>query len=89
MPESKQQTLTLYLLSATMPVTERTPSYDEMVHVYAHDEEHARQRAAFWIERHQHALRLEVQASPNGFRLHTRMLPGHITVNVKEDTHEQ
>jgi hypothetical protein len=89
MSESKQETWTLYLLSATMPVTERTPSYDEMVHVYARNEEHAHQRAAFWIERHQHALRLEILASPNGFRLHTRTLPGHITVNVKEDKHEQ
>lgn len=56
--------------------------YGEMTHVYARDEEHARERARTWIEAHPRLTDYTFKAFPNGFQIVRRRLPG--TIRVQE-----
>ena len=56
--------------------------YGEMTHVYARDEQHARERARTWIAAHPHLTECTFRAFPNGFKFVRRELPG--TIEIEE-----
>jgi len=86
---SHEEEWTLYMLTATMPAVSRSLVYTACTHVYARDEVHAQLRAAAWIALHRGCSHLEITACPAGFTLHTRSLPGKITVQVREGCNGQ
>lgn len=65
--------LTLWIIKAS------NRKWVEITHVYASDEQHARERARNWIEAHPHLPEVEFKACPNGFQFARRWLPGKIT----------
>lgn len=51
----------------------------ELTHVYAFNEQHARERACTWIEAHPHLPEVEFKAFPGGFCMgRRRWLEGEI-----------
>lgn len=54
--------------------------YGKIVHVYARDEAHARERVRNWLEAHAHLPQVRFTAHPHGFQIVTGWLPGMIRV---------
>ncbi len=65
---------------------------NELYPFYATSEEEAEQKAKAWIERQGSRIlaRISLAPSPNGFTIHYRVLPGHISESGESahDDHE-
>ena len=53
-------------------------TFTELTHVYAQDEQHARELARSWLEKHAHLPEHELRECPHGFQFQFRRLPGTI-----------
>ena len=69
-----ETTWTLWIIEAT------NGKYGKIVHVYAKDEQHARERARYWLEAYSHLPQIHCKAYPNGFQFFRRWLPGSICI---------
>jgi len=74
----RQDTLTLWIVSASAS----NAGFVQMCHVYAHDEEEARERVAPWLRLYKHLTHHEFRMCPNGFIVNRRELPGSISFDV-------
>jgi hypothetical protein len=58
--------------------------YGEITHVYARDEQHARERARNWVEVHPHLPEVQFKAYPHGFQIVRGRLPGMISIEDEQ-----
>lgn len=56
----------------------------ELTHVYAFDEQHARERACTWIAAHPYLSKVDFRAFPGGFSMGRRWLEGQIVFENRE-----
>jgi hypothetical protein len=56
----------------------------ELTHVYAFNEQHARERACTWVAAHPHLPEVHFRAFPGGFSMGHRWLEGEIQFESRE-----